>query len=65
MARPPPWSTPDERRELIGSEHSAAAYADALRSAGIPQRLAFDPIAFEVFAEVLAVVHGGPWELIA
>lgn len=59
-----PWATPDERRTLLGSECAAAAYADALRAAGIPRRLAFEPVAFEVFAEVLAVLHGEPWGLI-
>jgi len=59
-----PWATADERRELLDSEHAAATYADALRAAGIPRALAFESAAFELFAEVLAEVHGEPGSLI-
>lgn len=32
-----PFATRDERRTLIDSEGATAAYADALRAAGIPR----------------------------
>lgn len=60
-----PWSTTEERRALFDSEYAAAAYANALHASGISQRDAFAPVAFAVFAEVLAVVHGEPWGLLA
>lgn len=50
-----------KREALLDLEHGATAqYVQALRAAGIPLRLAFEPGAFDVFARVLARVHGEP-----
>lgn len=59
-----PHMTARERRTLLRTEPAAARYAEALRAAGIPQRLAFDDVALDVFAGVLAALHGERMELI-
>lgn len=56
--------TANERR-LTESAQAAAHYAETLCDAGIPQRVAFQPTAFDAFALVLVEVHGEPWGLVA
>lgn len=60
-----PWATPEELRALVESEHAAALYFAALGTAGIPLGLAFEPVAFEVLALVLAEVHGEVGRMLA
>jgi len=62
-----PWATPEERRELLDSEHLAALYFGELARrglGGLRQVEAFEhPEALEALAEVLAAHHGDPMRL--
>ena len=62
-----PWATPEERRELLDSEHLAALYFGELARrglGGLHHVEAFErPEALEAFAVVLAAHHGHPTRL--
>ena len=59
-----PWATPEERRELLDSEHLAALYFGELAQrslGGLRQVAAFEhPAALEALAVVLAAQYGHP-----
>ena len=63
-----PWATPEERRELLDSEHLAAIYFRELSRrglGGLRQVEAFEhPAALEALAVVLAAHHGHPMRLL-
>jgi hypothetical protein len=63
-----PWATPEERRDLLDSEHLAALYFGELVRGGLGglrHLEAFEhPAALEALAVVLAAHHGHPMRLL-